>query len=356
MNFQEVFLKLTEFTTPFGHERTLEEILKVFVPGIKRDVIGNYHITLGKSETLFTAHLDNYCKLSERVNHIIDGNIIKTDETTILGADNKAGVLVLLYLISNNVPGHYYFFIGEEPILSGGLHGSGMLAYHLKGCLSGIKRAVAFDRREYGSIITRQSAQPCCSAEFALVLIKEFDEQGIKMTPDPTGYYTDTASFLEIIPECTNISVGVFGEHSKKESVDISYVEAIAKAAAKINWEELPTSRKPVYWLPTNEDVEMRETEDDYDVMVDNLRRFKIISEYLSAYNFKPMNKTSFSSGKKMIFNHWFRDFKLVVTVNKGITKVYDQIIDIDIYNDEDPIDDEQLKNAIIACKEYVYK
>jgi hypothetical protein len=356
MNFQEVFLKLTEFTTPFGHERTLEEILKAFVPGIKRDAIGNYHITVGKSQTLFSSHLDNYCKLSEKVNHIIDGNIIKTDETTILGADNKAGVLVLLYLISNNVPGHYYFFIGEEPILSGGLHGSRMLCVHLRDRLAGIKRAVAFDRREYGSIITRQSAQPCCSAEFTMALIKEFANQEIEMSPDPTGYYTDTASFLEIIPECTNISVGVFGEHSKKESVDITYVEAIAKAAAKINWEELPTSRNPVYWLPTDEDVEIRETEGDYDIMIDNQRCFKIITEYLSAYNFKLMNKTSFTSGKKMIFNHWFRDFKLVVTVNKCITRVYDQIIDIDFFNDEDPIDYEQLKNAIIACKEYVYK
>jgi len=356
MNFQEVFLKLTEFTTPFKHERTLEDILKAFVPGIKRDAIGNYHITIGKSETLFTSHLDNYCKLSERVNHVIDGNIIKTDETTILGADNKAGVLVLLYLISNNVPGHYYFFIGEEPILSGGLHGSTMLYYHLRDRLAGIKRAIAFDRREYGSIITRQSAQACCSAEFALALIKQFDEQGMKMAPDPTGYYTDTASFLEIVPECTNISVGVFGEHTKKEAVDIAYVEAIAKAAAKINWEELPTNRKPAYWLSAKEDVEVRESEDNYDIMVDNQESFRIISEYLSAYNFKLMNRTSFASGKKMIFNHWFRDFKLEVTVNKGIVKIYDQIVNIDFDNEEDPIVDEQLKNAIIACKKYVYK
>jgi hypothetical protein len=262
----------------------------------------------------------------------------------------------LLYLISNNVPGHYYFFIGEEPILSGGLHGSSMLYHHLRGNLTGIKRAVAFDRREYNSIITRQSAQPCCSAEFALSLIKQFDEQGMEMIPDPTGYYTDTASFMELIPECTNISVGVFGEHTKKEYVDIAYVEAIAKAAAKINWEMLPTHRKPAYWLPAREDAEIREPEGDYDTMCLNQDSFRIVSEYLSSYNFKLMNRTSFTSGKKMIFNHWFRDFKLEVTVNKGIVKIYDQIVDIDFDNEDDPIDDEQLKNAIVACKKYVYK
>lgn len=356
MNFQEVFLKLTEFTTPYKYERTLEEILKSLVPGLKRDVIGNYTITIGKSETLFTSHLDNYCKLPERVNHIIEGNVIKTDETTILGADNKAGVLVLLYLISNNVPGRYYFFVGEEPIISGGLYGSTMLYYHMRDTLKGIKRAVAFDRREYGSIIVRQSAQACCSAEFALALTKEFANQEIEMAPDPTGYYTDTASFIEMIPECTNISIGVFNEHSKKEAVDIAYVEAIAKAAVKINWESLPTKRKPEYWLSSKEDAEMRESEGDYDVMIDNQECFKLIAEYLSAYNFKLMSRTSFVSGKKMIFNHWFRDFKLEVTVNKGIVRIYDQVIDIDFDNEDDPIDDEQLKNAIIACKKYVYK
>jgi len=35
-----------------------------------------------------------------------------TDGNTILEADNKAVVLVLIYLISNNVPGHYCFFLG----------------------------------------------------------------------------------------------------------------------------------------------------------------------------------------------------------------------------------------------------
>ena len=33
---------------------------------------------------------------------------------TILGADDKAGMVILLYMIEKKIPGLYYFFIGEE--------------------------------------------------------------------------------------------------------------------------------------------------------------------------------------------------------------------------------------------------
>ena len=44
----------------------------------------------------------------------IGEDIITASGTTLLGADDKAGVTVMLHLINNNVPGLYYFFIGEE--------------------------------------------------------------------------------------------------------------------------------------------------------------------------------------------------------------------------------------------------
>src|SRR5581483_5117431 len=188
-NFKETFLKLTEFTIPYGDE---DSLLPLLPSNLQKDTIGNYFLKIGQSKTLFTCHLDSYCKEKEKVNHVIEGNIIKTDETTILGGDNKAGVTAILYMISQGVPGTYYFFIGEEPILSGGMYGSTNLADQSPDFLKQYDRAVAFDRKKKGSIISRQAAQICCSPEFVEALAKEFTMQGVAMQNDPTGYYTDT--------------------------------------------------------------------------------------------------------------------------------------------------------------------
>jgi hypothetical protein len=74
MNFKETFLKLTDFTIPFGHEQELEPHLP---DGWKKDSIGNYYYEIGNSETLFTSHLDVATDKREKVNHIIEGYILK---------------------------------------------------------------------------------------------------------------------------------------------------------------------------------------------------------------------------------------------------------------------------------------
>lgn len=346
MNFKEVFLKLTEYTTPFRTESDLESILTELVPGIKKDSIGNYHKIIGNSQTLFTCHLDNYCEEKKKVNHIIDGDVIYTDNNTILGADNKAGVCVLLYLISRNVPGHYCFFIGEEPILSGGCYGSSLFAQYYKN-IGKYKRAIAFDRKEEGSIINRQMAEPCCSNDFVATLCSEFAEQGIYMEPDNTGYYTDTSSFLDVISECTNISVGVYNEHTPREAVDLRYTEKIAKAAAEIDWESLPSSRQAKVWLE-NEEVLPDETESLEGVL------FKLISSYLSKFNFLCKNNHPFNPDKVMVFNHWFKEFKLEVRVKNSIIRINEHLVEIN-YNaaiDDELISEDRLRDIIIACKE----
>ena len=68
MNIKETFLKLTKFTTPYGHESDLESLLP---SGFQKDQFGNYFIKIGNSETLFTCHLDNYCKRKEKINGLV---------------------------------------------------------------------------------------------------------------------------------------------------------------------------------------------------------------------------------------------------------------------------------------------
>jgi hypothetical protein len=105
-------------------------------------------------------------------------------------------------------------------------------------------RMVSFDRRAYHSVITYQLGKRGCSEEFAKALAEQLNAQGLGYRPDPTGIYTDSASFIGIIPEVTNLSVGYFHEHSHGETQDIEFLDRLAKAACKVKWEELPIGVK----------------------------------------------------------------------------------------------------------------
>ena len=314
MDFKKTFLALTEYTTPWGMEDDLRPILPV---SAQRDKWGNYHVKVGNSKTIFTSHLDNYCKEKVKVNHIIEGNIIKTDGTTILGGDNKAGVCVLMYLIEQGVPGHYFFFTGEEPILSGGCWGSSQLVQHKPDFLKQFDRAIAFDRKMTGSVITRQMAQTCCSDEFADALINQFS---IAMKKDPTGYYTDTGNFIELISECTNLSVGVWNEHHTNEYVDIDYVVKVAKAAADVDWESLPSKRPVEAYVTDFEPIE-KGVDKKYNKFINrkmDAKIFQKIETILDDQDYLLKTKGDFKSGKEMVFNHWFEEKPVRVVVDAG--------------------------------------
>jgi len=125
MDIKEIFLQLTENTTPDGNETDLEQYLP---SSYKNDPYGNYYVEIGNSTNMFTSHLDNKCEEVEEVNIVFKGNnIIKTDGFTILGADDKAGVSIMIDMIDNDIPGIYYFFVGEE----NGRKGSKNLKNHL---------------------------------------------------------------------------------------------------------------------------------------------------------------------------------------------------------------------------------
>ena len=314
MDIRQIFLDLTEYTIPYRKDNRYEKTLEKYLPkGYKTDSVGNYYVEVGTSETLFTTHLDTYCKEYEKVNHVIEGDIIKTDGTTILGGDNKLGMTILLYMIEQGIPGTYYFFLGEEPIISGGLWGSQNALSSNTEFFKKFKRAVAFDRKQTGSVVTRQKARPCCSNEFAQALCDELTSNGVESKPDPNAYYTDTATFLDIIPECTNISAGGWNEHYKTEYVDISYAEKVAKAACKVDWENLPTERKAVYFTP-----KYRIAPAHRFITKSAVTKIKHI---LNKYDLLHTNKLEFETyhTDTLVFNTWFQDVDVRITVKDDI-------------------------------------
>jgi len=240
----DTFIKLTSMTYPYGHEDKLVRSMikqRIFPREIVKDVHGNFFYQVGESRTIFASHLDTVSKEYTNVSHVIEGKMIKTDGTTTLGADDKAGVTTMLWMIKNNVPGLYYFFIGEEV----GCIGSGKAASSVSDFKGKYDRIISFDRRDVGSIITHQSWSRCCSDSFGDALAAELNKSGMSYKKDDGGVYTDSAEFVDIIPECTNVSVGYYKEHTTSESQDIEHLEKLAEACLKVDWENLPTERDP---------------------------------------------------------------------------------------------------------------
>ena len=209
-----------------------------------RDGAGNLHVDARldpKHRTLFVAHVDT-------VHHVEGKNkIAKTAERwsadgAALGADDGAGCAMLMHLLHAGVPGYYIFTQGEE---CGGI-GAKFLAKNLPGLLSEFDRAIAFDRRGIDSVITHQGYGRCCSDDFAEALSGALNRDDRMMyLPDDTGVYTDTAEFTDIIPECTNISVGYYHEHGDREYIDVLHFQALADAVTGFDWDALPTTRDP---------------------------------------------------------------------------------------------------------------
>jgi hypothetical protein len=260
------FLSLTTKTYPhYGDCRHEKEVLQFLPKDLKMDEVGNYYKIIGSNPTvMFTCHLDT-ADSEQKTTKLFQANgrvneegysfrLIKsgtgdehiyTDGSSILGADDKAGTAVMLYMMDHNIPGLYYFFIGEE---RGGIGSRALSSIYSKvDYLTSIKKCVSFDRRRTTSVITHQMGRQCCSNEFGQALCDEYNKHGLDLSLDTTGVFTDSASFIDDISECTNVSVGYYNEHRGTEIQNISYLKRLAEASVKVNWDSLPARRKVGY-------------------------------------------------------------------------------------------------------------
>lgn len=224
----------------------LPDLAEVFV-----DAAGNVHVDMRSSDnhrTLFVAHVDTVHK-DEGANSFRKTQYKWYADGSQLGADDGAGCAMLMHLMHSGVPGYYIFTQGEE---RGGI-GAKHIATTYKDLLSQFQRAVAFDRRGVDSVITHQGWGRCCSDTFGQALADALNvDERLMYMPDNTGVYTDTAEFTDIIPECTNISVGYDFEHSDKEELDVFHFDRLAKRCAVLDWDGLPSERDPT--VPDPED------------------------------------------------------------------------------------------------------
>jgi len=207
------------------------------------DAAGNIHVdlcTTPQHRTMFTSHTDSVHR-GGGVNSVrVDGDFWRADGAA-LGADDGAGIALMCHMIERGVAGYYVFFRGEE---CGGI-GSKWLAEEMPELLMGFDHAVAFDRAGSSDVITHQGRGRCCSDEFAQALSDALNDQGQLYMPDDTGVYTDTAEFIDTIPECTNLSVFYNKQHSDQEELNVTALVALADALVQIDWSALPVARDP---------------------------------------------------------------------------------------------------------------
>ena len=208
------------------------------------DAAGNVHVdlrTLPTHRTMFTSHTDTVHAGGGKNNVRVDGNVWRADTGAALGADDAAGIAIMCHMIDAGVQGYYVFFRGEE---RGGV-GSTWLAENMPTLFVDIDRAIAFDRGGFYDVITHQMHGRCCSDKFAQALCNELSTEASWYMPSSSGVYTDTAEFIELVPECTNISVGYENQHGDQERQDVDFLWRLAQKCLAVEWDALPTVRDP---------------------------------------------------------------------------------------------------------------
>ena len=236
-------IDMLSYRRPHDSDTELEftkRFIDPYDPG--RDEFGNMYINVGAwSRTLFTCHVDtvHHKPGRQKLGYVeSEGLLVLADkESNCLGADDAAGVWVMLNMIDAGIPGTYLFHRAEER----GGQGSKWIEANWPTWLEAFDRAVAFDRRGTNSVITHQlNYERGCSSEFANALCAQL---GRDWYPDDSGIFTDTAFYFSRIPECTNISTAYEDEHSEAESLNWPALRLILGQVLAVKWDDLPVRR-----------------------------------------------------------------------------------------------------------------
>ncbi len=234
-------LEMLTYRRPDGSKSEKKFIRRYLVPlGVTQDKYGNIYKRIGDSPILWSSHTDTVHRVGGRQGIRVLGDTVHVADinSNCLGADCTAGVWMMTEMIKADVPGLYIFHKAEEV---GGL-GSDWLSKNRPEVLKDVKYAVAFDRRGSASIITHQWGGRCCSKAFAESLSTAI---GMEHVQDSGGSFTDTANYVDLVGECTNISVGYKDEHSKAETLDLVYIDELRSAMLQADFADLVSERKP---------------------------------------------------------------------------------------------------------------
>jgi putative aminopeptidase FrvX len=219
------------------------------VPSMTADAFGNRMVTIGdRSRVMWSCHVDTVAARGGRQAVVVDAvgvaGLRGGKAGMSLGADDGAGIWIMLNMIAARRPGLYLFHRGEEC----GCLGSHWIRRHNPAVLDDIDAAIAFDRAGFDDVITHQSYGRTCSHSFATSLADALNSRNpdFQYAPDNTGVFTDTNEYAGIIPECTNLSVGYHHQHGPRETLDLHHCERLLSAMLSLDESRLVIERDPL--------------------------------------------------------------------------------------------------------------
>lgn len=205
-------------------------------PNSYKDGYGNVIIdTCEKPNTIFSCHTDTV-DTKEGFREIFYDELLNIIYSVddILGADDCAGVFIMLQMIAENIPGRYIFHRDEEKYCGGSTY----IKEVTPEVLEGINNAIAFDRMGDSDVITTMMLGECAGKDFADNLCNALGDEGHSFYP-ATGVYTDTMMYRGVIKNCTNISVGYYNQHSNDEFLDLDFFNWLVNKVKTIDWHSL---------------------------------------------------------------------------------------------------------------------
>lgn len=241
MNDLQTIVAMLAYKRPAGSRTERRFIADWIKPlGMSQDKCGNLYKRIGDSPVLWSCHTDTVHKAGgQQKVRLIDGIATAADlSSNCLGADDTAGIWLMREMILAQKPGLYVFHRQEE---IGGV-GSDYIATRFPSLLARSDIAIAFDRRGTNSIITHQGGLRCCSEAFAYSLGNAL---AMGHRPDSGGSFTDTANYVQLVGECTNLSAGYVDEHTRVESLDTGYLLELRDALISLDGRDLIVERKP---------------------------------------------------------------------------------------------------------------
>ncbi len=189
----------------------------------------------GNEQVLFACHLDTvharpgYQRVYRQRHR---ANALHSPDGECLGADDGAGIWLMLAMIEAGVPGTYVFHLDEER----GCLGSRWLAKNRQDWLRQFHCAIGFDRPGTSDVVTHFAGLRGCSPGFAMDLSWALSSHvsGYELTPCRTGGMTDVRHYIGLIPECTNLSIGYHRQHRREEWLDTRYLSTLKNAVNEI--------------------------------------------------------------------------------------------------------------------------
>lgn len=254
------------------------------------DAHGNYiHIIGDKPRLCFASHHDTVHKTFGMQNVVVTNGIVSVADTkssNCLGADCTTGVWLMLGMIEAGIEGVYVVHAAEEV----GCKGSSALVADKPYWLQDVDAVISFDRYGDNSVITHQMGMRTASDEFAKSFADALNMP--QLEADPNGSYTDSNEYADVVSECTNISVGYYGQHGVNETQDIEFADDLLDALINADWSKLVFVRNPYVqeYLPRHNSKEttLRDEKNVDDLLQLVLEYPQAIAEMLDDYGYTP--------------------------------------------------------------------